>query len=109
MQVVSVKAILKTESNGVRTCVGWAEENTSVPEGLQVCVMRLRRQRRDALAARGARRGACTCGARKAFGRRARSARALALAHFLPPTLAYLEKGLLELSAKVRLAYERDD
>jgi hypothetical protein len=39
MQVVSVKAILKTESNGDRTWVGWAEENTLVPEGLQVCVI----------------------------------------------------------------------
>lgn len=39
MQVVSVKAILKTESNGTRTWVGWAEESTPVPEGLQTGIL----------------------------------------------------------------------
>lgn len=34
MQVVSLTAILKTESNGVRTWVGWAELGSDVPEGL---------------------------------------------------------------------------
>lgn len=34
MQVVSVKAIMKTESNGTLTWIGWTTEE-SIPEGLR--------------------------------------------------------------------------